>query len=285
MSMAHYNCRPWFTVIQIQTEQIADLHSPQLDNLRTLQVFLPPLQKPLQKPNRRGRPKLLLVNDGQDWQALHIKETLERLYASDQIAPMLVVAIPTNSNRLNEYGTAQPLDYKGRGAHAAAYTRFVVDTVLPLIEQRYHLGATAATTAFLGASLGGLSAFDIAWHHPEHFGTVGVFSGSFWWRTNSATVLARTTSRIAHQIVRESAPRAGMRFWFQTGTRDETDDRDQNGVIDSIQDTTELIDELCAKGYRKGREIAYLEVNGGQHHPSTWASVLDQFLMFAFGTH
>jgi len=265
-------------VMHIQTEQIADLYSPQLDNRRTLQVFLPP-------PQKRGRPKLLLVNDGQDWPALRIKETLERVYTSEHIAPILVVAIPTNSNRLNEYGTAQPLDYKGRGAHAAAYTHFVIDTVLPLIERQYHLGATAATTAFLGASLGGLSAFDIAWHYPQHFGMVGVFSGSFWWRTNSATVLARTTSRIAHQIVRESVPRPGMRFWFQTGTRDETDDRDQNGVIDSIQDTTELIDELCAKGYRKGRDITYLEVNGGQHHPSTWASVFDQFLLFAFGTH
>ena len=54
-------------------------------------------------------------------------------------------------------------------------------------------------------------------------------------------------------------------------------------VILLIQDTTELIDELVYKGYERGRDLAYLQVEGGQHHPSTWASVLDQFLLFAFG--
>ena len=74
-----------------------------------------------------------------------------------------------------------------------------------------------------------------------------------------------------------------MRFWFQAGTLDEKDDRDHNGVIDSIQDTTELIDELALKGYKRDKELVYVQVESGQHHPSTWAEVLDQFLLFAFG--
>ena len=262
---------------QVRIDLIKDLHSPQLDNTRTLHVFLPPGSTRF----ARARPKVLLINDGQDWQALRIQQTLEQLYAANRMHALVAVAIPTNSNRLNEYGTACPLDYKGRGAQAAAYTRFVIDTVLPVIQSRYRTRTEPAHTAFLGASLGGLSAFDIAWHHPQHIGTVGAFSGSFWWRTNSATVLARTTSRIAHPMVRQGTKRPGLRFWFQTGTHDETDDRDQNGVIDSIQDTTELIDELRLKGYKDRRDLAYLEVPGGRHHPSTWASVFGQFLQFA----
>ena len=270
---------PKLPVTQVRIDLISDLYSPQLSNTRTLHVFLPPDYA----RQSRARYKVLLMNDGQDWKALCLKETLERLYAADRIEPLVVVAIPTNSNRLNEYGTAYPLDYRGRGAQAAAYTQFIADTVLPLIHSHYRTRIGAANTAFLGASLGGLSAFDIAWHHPQHIGTVGVFSGSFWWRTHSATVLMRTTSRIAHQIVRQSQKRPGMRFWFQAGKLDEKDDRDHNGVIDSIQDTTELIDELALKGYKRDKEWVYVQVEGGQHHPSTWASVLDQFLLFAFG--
>lgn len=264
---------------QVRIDQTNNFHAPQLGNNRNLIVFLPP-RYARETPTRY---KVLLLNDGQDWKALRIKETLERLYAADCIEPVIVVAIPTNSNRLNEYGTAQPLDYLGRGAQAAAYTRFVIDTLLPFIQARYRVRTGAMNTAFLGASLGGLSAFDIAWHHPQHIGTVGVFSGSFWWRTASATVLARTTSRIAHQLVRQGKKRPNMRFWFEVGTLDEKDDRDKNGVIDAIQDTTELIDELVRKDYERGRDIVYLQVEGGQHHPSTWASVFDQFLLFAFG--
>ncbi len=270
---------PKLPVTQVRIDLISDLYSPQLSNTRTLHVFLPPNYA----RQSRTRYKVLLMNDGQDWKALCLKETLEHLYAADRIEPLVVVAIPTNSNRLNEYGTAYPLDYRGRGAQAAAYTQFITDTVLPLIHSHYRTRVGAANTTFLGASLGGLSAFDIAWHHPQHIGTVGVFSGSFWWRTHSATVLMRTTSRIAHQIVRQSPKRPGMRFWFQAGTLDEKDDRDHNGVIDSIQDTTELIDELALKGYKRDKELVYVQIEGGQHHPSTWASVLDQFLLFAFG--
>ena len=46
----------------------------------------------------------------------------------------------------------------------------------------------------------------------------------------------------------DTAAKPPLRLWFQAGTRDEAEDRDGNGVIDAIQDTTELIDELAAKG-------------------------------------
>jgi len=73
-----------------------------------------------------------------------------------------------------------------------------------------------------------------------------------------------------------------LRLWFQTGTRDETADRDGNGVIDAIQDTTELIDELVAKGFQRGIDVAYRESEGGEHHESTWARVLPEFLQWSF---
>ena len=66
------------------------------------------------------------------------------------------------------------------------------------------------------------------------------------------------------------------------GTLDETDDRDGNGVIDAIQDTTELMDELAAKGYQREIDMVYVQVDGGRHNQSTWAIVLPDFLRWAF---
>jgi len=81
-----------------------------------------------------------------------------------------------------------------------------------------------------------------------------------------------------HQRVRATPTRPAVRLWFEAGTADETADRDGNGVIDAIQDTTELLDELRAKGFRDGVDLAYREVIGGEHHESTWARVLPEFL-------
>lgn len=74
---------------------------------------------------------------------------------------------------------------------------------------------------------------------------------------------------------------ARLRLWFEAGTKDETDDRDGNGVIDAIQDTTELIDELVRRDFVRGPDLVYREVKDGRHHESTWAQALPEFLAWA----
>jgi enterochelin esterase-like enzyme len=69
-------------------------------------------------------------------------------------------------------------------------------------------------------------------------------------------------------------PRDGLRFFLQAGTHDETNDRNQNGIIDSIDDTLDLITELIKKGYKQGEDVIYQQVEGGRHDLPTWKKVL-----------
>ena len=64
---------------------------------------------------------------------------------------------------------------------------------------------------------------------------------------------------------------------------DETKDRNRNGIIDSIDDTLDLITELEAKGYKLQKEIAYLELPDGRHDVFTWGRAMPEFLKWAFG--
>lgn len=240
-----------------------------------VRVFLPP-------GGIRADTPLLIALDGQNMGAWKLAEAIERLATAGEITPPLVVAISATAERIEEYGLARTLDYAGRGKKAAAFQRRVLEFILPEVRQRYGVGATPARTAIMGASLGGLSAFDLAWAHPDVFGTVGVFSGSLWWRGEDGDWRAAQRSRLAHKIVRDTAAKPALRLWFEAGTADETDDRDGNGVIDAIQDTTELIDELAAKGFRRDIDVTYHEIPGGKHHESTWAEALPVFLKWAF---
>ncbi|GAB4154213.1 MAG: hypothetical protein Fur0021_20610 [Candidatus Promineifilaceae bacterium] len=266
------------TVTQVT---LADFHSAHLQNERDLVVLLPSLYE----KHSRVRFPVLYVNDGQDIGQLRLHETLARLVQRKRIRPLIVVAIPSNANRLHEYGTAVAANAQGLGTQAAAYARFVVEEVMPAINANFRTLTTPTDTAILGASLGGLSAFDIAWNYPEQFGTVGVLSGSFWWRAAPTETVMTPNALITHNIVRCSTFRPGFRAWFEAGTRDERDDRDRNGVIDAIQDTTELIDELEKLGYRRGVDVVYQEINGGQHNYDTWAKALPDFLEWAFVPH
>lgn len=261
--------------VALAREEVLAVQAPEDLAAGEVRVFLPPGGVTADTP-------LLVALDGQNMAAWRLAETIERLAAAGEIAPPLVVAISATADRIEEYGLAGALDYAGRGKKAAAFQRRVLEHIVPEARARYGLLGGPARTAIMGASLGGLSAFDLAWAHPDVFGTVGVFSGSLWWRGEDGDWRVAQRSRLAHRMVRETHTRPSLRLWFEAGTADETDDGDGNGVIDAIQDTTELIDELVAKGFRRDRDVTYHEMPGGKHHESTWAEALPVFLRWAF---
>ena len=230
---------------------------------------------------------VLYLNDGQDLPSLHMTHVLDSLYKARVIRPFVLVAMHANADRIQEYGTAARPDYMNRGSKAAAYADFVLTELQPYIQRHFGVATDPAQNVIAGFSLGGLSAFDIAFHHPDRFSAVGVFSGSFWWRkkkfsTDSGSAYDDDTDRIMHSLIRDSTTKPEVRFWLQTGTRDEASDRNNNGVIDSIDDTLDIIRELEKKGFRRDRDIRYVEVEGGEHNQRTWSAILPDFLTWAF---
>ncbi|HSU28947.1 MAG TPA: hypothetical protein VLJ68_11225, partial [Chitinophagaceae bacterium] len=88
--------------------------------------------------------------------------------------------------------------------------------------------------------------------------------------------------RIMHQQVRKGEYRPGMKFYFQCGNKDETRDRNKNGIIDSIDDTRDLVAELEAKGYEKDNDVVYVEVENGRHDVPTWGIAMPGFLKWGY---
>ncbi len=227
---------------------------------------------------------LLLVNDGQDLRTMKFEDILGELYAGQEIEPLFCVGIHCAPDRKNEYGTARILDYKGRGAKAALYERFVLQELIPYLRKKYDI-VSFSHKAFAGFSLGGLNALDIVWNNPAEFSLVGVFSGSFWWRDKDQDDedFNEMTDRIMHRQVREGKYHPWLKFFFEVGTMDETADRNNNGIIDAIDDTVDLIDELVQKGYDENKDICYLELADGKHDVPTWARSFPVFLKWAWG--
>lgn len=227
---------------------------------------------------------LLLINDGQNMEELGLEEMLNTLYSKHAIRPLLCAAIHTGKERKMEYGMASQADYLGRGAKAGAYTSFIMDELLPYIKNKYAL-PSFKEKAFAGFSLGGLSALDIVWTHPQEFRRAGVFSGSLWWRLIDQTEKEYDDDkhRLIHQLIRKSGYHPGLKFFFQCGNMDETMDRNNNGIIDSIDDTLDLIKELVQKGYDEKRDIYYLEMPDGKHDIATWARAMPEFLKWGWG--
>ena len=224
---------------------------------------------------------LLLLNDGQDIPELQLEKTLEILVEQKHIPPILVVGIHA-ADRMQEYGTAGIPDYQNRGSQANAYTNFITKELLPYLTAKYNINTTSEKIVMAGFSLGGLSAMDIVFNNATTFGKVGVFSGSLWWRSKAFEKNDPDANLIMHEIVRKKKKKENLKFWFQTGTNDENADRNNNGIIDAIDDTLQLIEALKEIGYTN-KDITYLEIKDGEHNPTTWGIAMPKFLIWAFG--
>ncbi|MES1214427.1 MAG: alpha/beta hydrolase-fold protein [Bacteroidota bacterium] len=228
---------------------------------------------------------LLLINDGQNLAEMNLQTVLEELYTADEIEPLICAGIHAGKERKMEYGIAAQPDYLGRGANAGLYTSFLIEELLPLIYKKYAINSFKEK-AVAGFSLGGLMALDIVWNHADQFRKAGIFSGSFWWRSvdQDDKHYDDEKHRIMPQEIKKGKYNPGQKFFFQCGNMDETMDRNNNGIIDSIDDTMAVIDELVAKGYDRKKDISYLEMNDGKHDIATWAKAMPAFLKWGWGT-
>ncbi len=251
--------------------------SDYLDRVVELDLYIPSHHP------RMHELSLLLVNDGQDLPRMPFVPIIDGLLANNQISPLLVVGIHCSADRKLEYGTADVLDYMNRGSRAKYHRKFVMRELLPLIYRRFGTHSFASV-AYAGFSLGGLSALDVAWKHADIFSRVGVFSGSLWWRLRDLNDgYEEATDRIMHKLIREGKFAPHLKFFFETGVLDEKMDRNHNGIIDSIDDTLDLIKELCEKGYNESHDIKYLELADGKHDVPTWARAFPEFLKWGWG--
>lgn len=227
---------------------------------------------------------ILLMNDGQDFFPMKLEDTLAKTFASADIHPFIYIGLECNEDRIQEYGIASSADFKGRGGKAMKYSKFIIEEFIPFLKKEFKVSANHSEWVYCGMSLGGLSAFDIVLNHSRYFGKVGVFSGSFWWRKKAYNKKdLRDRSRIILEVIKNGSYSPPLKFWLQCGTEDETADRNQNGVIDSIDDTLDVIKELELKGYSHPGDITYLQIEGGKHDLPTWGTVFPEFLEWAFG--
>lgn len=263
------------TLTTIHVEQYL-LQSEYLEREVTIDIYHPLLSEPHQQLG------LLLINDGQDLSKMPFDELLDGLIAEQQIEPLLCVAIHCGPDRKMEYGTAYAADFKGRGAKAGLYTKFVFDELIPFIRKTCQI-PSFKDKSYAGFSLGALSAMDIVWNHPSEFNRVGIFSGSLWWRRKGyEDGYEDEKDRLMHLQIRKGGFYPWLRTFIQCGLLDEAEDRNKNGVIDSIDDALDLIVELKAKGYTD-EHIHYLELEDGKHDVPTWAKAFPAFLKWGWG--
>ena len=146
---------------------------------RTVSVWLPDgFQK-------GGEYAVIYMHDGQmlfdaktTWnhQEWNIDEVLGELISAGKIRPCIVVAVDNTNDRLNELfpqKTGLYADEAGFGKmnpKGDAYLRFIVEEVMPFVQERYEPISGPENTFIMGSSMGGLISLYAICEYPQVFG-------------------------------------------------------------------------------------------------------------------
>lgn len=220
--------------------------------------------------------KLLVLQDGQDLPKMNFQSVYVQAGLANQ--NWICLGVHAGPDRKQEYGVIGYPDFLQRGSRADAYAHFLLHECIPFFTESYAINKLHSVHCG-GFSLGGLMAFDLAMEYPKLFHSAGVFSGSFWWRSKSLEEdYVEERDRIMHAKIRTKSFHAHQRFFLQAGKLDELADRNKNGIIDSIDDTLGILQELEKLGYRHSEHLNYVELEDGKHDAETWARVMPRYL-------
>ncbi|MFC4527385.1 esterase family protein [Dyella halodurans] len=276
-------------------------------------VYLPPGYDATSSASIRY--PVLYANDGQDMAAVGLQKTLDKLYAEHALQPVIVIAIDMLADRASAYGLSDRRAKRSLvgdsrigpiGRRAYEYSDWLATQLVPYVDAHYRTQRTARGRTMLGWSLGGLNAFNLGWQYPEVFARVAAFSPSFWLAGDRSSAQAIESSRLAQAMVNDSTRHRDLRFWFSVGAREETNDRNGNGIIDAVEDVQDLVggyraaDGSQLRGLRdlgyavdmdylqhpsRSASVALYVLPDGEHNQATWKRVLPVFLTWAYGTN
>jgi hypothetical protein len=151
------------------------------NTVRRYWIYVPAQYEPGKAAN------VLVFQDGQravnPKGMLRVPQVLENLIHKKDI-PVTIGIFVTPGHRGDTYpdelGTKNPdnrsAEYDSLGD---AYSRFVIDELLPEVGKTYTLATDPARRAIGGASSGAIAAFTVAWHRPDQFRNVISLIGSY----------------------------------------------------------------------------------------------------------
>jgi hypothetical protein len=140
------------------------------------------------KYDAKSPPNLLVFQDGQrainSQGPLNIPVVLDNLIAKGDIPATLGVFITPGNTGTEHYpdnlGTGNP-DHRAPeyDALSDAYTRMLIDEILPEVAKSYKFTDDPKKRAIGGTSSGAICAWTVAWHRPDAFGNVISMIGSY----------------------------------------------------------------------------------------------------------
>lgn len=225
-----------------------EIQSHHLGESRTLRIYLPPgYNELLSYP-------VVYCQDGEEFFNFgRIATYANQLILDDNIEPFIVVGVEVNTKiRTQEYAPF--------GSRFDAYTACFAEEIIPYIEGKYPVRASADERILAGDSLGGSVSMHLALRYPQLFQRIISLSGAYYEQSQ--------------QLIAAESNLSTLDVYMIVGLQ-ETDFESDTGVYDFVQlnrDTRDLLLE-------RGATVRYAEKDG-KHLWGFWQKELPDALKY-----
>jgi len=250
------------------TVETIAFHSKALQKTMQVDIYLPPGYS-----GSRTYPVLFFFhgkdsNAATPFTSLHMNTDADRLIASGQIQPLIIVSPEID----NSYGVnSATATSAANGYSYGKYYDYLQQELIPYIEFHYPVSSQRSKHYIGGFSMGGFVALNIALRNPSEFSKVGGHSAATWVNPNTVPALLMKQADSQLFQLAKTQDLSGMSFYFDCGTAD---------VPYFIQGEKTLTQTL------KARHIpVQLHSSPGQHDNAYWQSNASNYLLFYAGTH
>src|SRR5262245_32934062 len=173
----------------------------------------------------------------------------------------IVVGIPNAGlERIREYSPF--VDSRIGGGLGDAYLNWIEQTVKPMVDERYRTIPEPEGTGIGGSSLGGLISLYAFFRSQARYGFTAVLSPALWFGDSQVFLFL------------ESAGYVRGRIYLDVGTRE-----GEGTLLNSRR----MRDLLIDKGYKRGKDLMWVEDKGGMHNEKAWGRRMRGALPFLLG--
>ena len=226
-----------------------DVESAVFGETRTEQVYLPAAYDP------KHEFPLVVIHDGADFLTYaDLSVSLDNLIAAGDIPPVIAALVQTR-DRMGEYPTGR------------RHARYLVNELLPTLQNAYSISGRMRDRVLLGASLGAVASLATAFRYPGVFGGLVLKSGSFILDKRN---LKKREHNVFHRVAR--LVQAMMRAPMLPGTRAFISTGELEGLADENRALARFLQE-------HGVDVLFKSAWDG-HHWHNWRDQLRDALMW-----
>jgi predicted alpha/beta superfamily hydrolase len=245
-------------------------------NTRMLRVWLPPGYNETENEGRHY--PVFYLHDGQnlfdpatayigvDWQ---VDESADRLICQGRVPPLIVVGIDNaQKDRPREYLPYRSFHPPILRPQGKQYPNFLLNEIMPFVQQRYRIARGPENTGLGGSSLGAIISLYTVMERPGVFGRLLLESPSL-------SISNRQLLKCSRAFREWPA-----RVFMAIGTREAGGENRDRQAIANVR----MLEQVLRRAGLKGNRLLVKIEEGATHSEIEWARRFPEVLMFLFGS-